>query len=46
MTEKFTDILDEALAAVQTEPATAVLHRYPDHAQTLAPLTHRRRNVE
>ncbi|MBK7894192.1 MAG: hypothetical protein IPJ90_04750 [Anaerolineaceae bacterium] len=38
MTNNFTDILDEALEAAKTEPVTAVLHRYPDHAQTLAPL--------
>ncbi|MCA9898687.1 MAG: hypothetical protein H6654_08545 [Ardenticatenaceae bacterium] len=38
MTDNFADILDEALAAVKTEPVTAVLHRYPQHAQTLAPL--------
>ncbi len=36
--ELFTDILDEALEALKTEPVTAVLHRYPDHAKTLAPL--------
>ena len=38
MTKQFTDILDEALEAVKTEPVTAVLERYPDQAQTLAPL--------
>ncbi|MBK8900449.1 MAG: hypothetical protein IPM53_04635 [Anaerolineaceae bacterium] len=38
MTNNFADILDEALAAIKTEPVTAVLHRYPDHTQTLAPL--------
>lgn len=38
MTKQFSDILDEALDAVKTEPVTAVLHRYPDHAQALAPL--------
>mgnify|MGYP001281190705 CR=1 FL=1 len=38
MTDNFTDILDEALAAMNTEPVTAVLHRYPQYAQTLAPL--------
>ena len=38
MTKQFTDILDEALATMETEPVTAVLQRYPDHAQTLAPL--------
>lgn len=38
MTNNLTDILDEALEAVKAEPATAVLHRYPNHAQTLSPL--------
>ena len=38
MTNNFTDILDEALEAAKTEPVTAVLQRYPEHAHTLAPL--------
>lgn len=38
MIAPFADTLDEALEAVKTEPITAVLHRYPIHAHTLAPL--------
>lgn len=38
MTEKFADILDAALEEIKTKPVTAVLNRYPEHSETLAPL--------
>ena len=38
MTQQFEDIMDAALEALKSEPATAVLNRYPDQADALAPL--------
>jgi hypothetical protein len=38
MTQLFLDTLDAALEAVKDEPVTAVLNRYPNQAETLAPL--------
>ena len=38
MTQKFEDVLDAALEAIKTEPVTAVLNRYPNQADALAPL--------
>lgn len=38
MTQKFEDVLDAALEAIKTEPVTAVLNRYPNQAEALAPL--------
>ncbi|MAU00222.1 MAG: hypothetical protein CL608_24040 [Anaerolineaceae bacterium] len=38
MTEKFVDLLDAALEEIKSEPVTAVLNRYPEHSEILAPL--------
>lgn len=38
MNHKFADVLDTALEEMKDEPITAVLTRYPDQVETLAPL--------